>query len=330
MIYKYSDYLAILSHKKKQFKWGLRVVAAMKAEDTKKLKSMRKIRKRKPKNLHRNRGFAVEEMDKLSDAIFEKMFRVDRSTFNELSELVDPIVKRNELKSIQSSGSCIPTDTRLAVTLRWLAGGSYLDLCFAWGISIACFFSDRGVLWPTIEALDEVLKLGFPLNDISALEEISNGFNRHSNGIMNGCVLAIDGLAVRTRQPYVTENKNTKSWRCRKGGFALIVMAGSDVNGKFLMATADHCGSTHDITCWENSALYAAIRDGKLDSRFFVIGDEAFTNLQQVLSPYSGRGLGRWKDAFNYWLSHSRQSIERAFGMLVMRWGILVVNFCLR
>ena len=73
MIYKYFDFLAILSHKKKQFKWRLRVVAAMKAEDAKTIKAMsKKIRKRKPKNPHRNRGFAVEEMDKLTDASFEK------------------------------------------------------------------------------------------------------------------------------------------------------------------------------------------------------------------------------------------------------------------
>jgi len=156
---------------------------------------------------------------------------------------------------------------------------------------------------------------------------ISDGFDRHSNGAMKGCVLAIDGLAVRVRQPYRSENKTPKSWRCRKGGFAIIVMAGSDVNGKFLMATADHCGSTHDITAWENSSLYAAVKDGKLDDRFFIIGDEAFSNIDQVLSPYPGRGVGRWKDSFNYWLSHSRQSIERAFGMLVMRWGIFSRKF---
>jgi hypothetical protein len=30
-----------------------------------------------------------------------------------------------------------------------------------------------------------------------------------------------------------------------------------------------------------------------------------------MLSPYPGRGLGKWKDSFNFWLSHSRQSIER-------------------
>ena len=50
----------------------------MKAEDTKKNKSMsKKIRKRKPKNPHRSRGFAFEEMDKPTDAIFENMFRLD-------------------------------------------------------------------------------------------------------------------------------------------------------------------------------------------------------------------------------------------------------------
>ena len=39
-------------------------------------------------------------------------------------------------------------------------------------------------------------------------------------------------------------------------------------------------------------------------------------------SPWPGRGLGIYKDSYNYWLSHSRQAIERAFGMLCMRWGI--------
>ena len=54
----------------------------MKAEDQNKNKSMsKKIRKRKPKNPTRNRGFAVEEM-----------FHLERAIFNELSELTDAIV----------------------------------------------------------------------------------------------------------------------------------------------------------------------------------------------------------------------------------------------
>jgi hypothetical protein len=38
---------------------------------------------------------------------------------------------------------------------------------------------------------------------------------------------------------------------------------------------------------------------------------------------FLGRGLDRYRDSFNYWLSHSRQTIERAFGILTQRWGIL-------
>ena len=66
------------------------------------------------------------------------------------------------------------------------------------------------------------------------------------------------------------------------------------------MATTDHCGSIHDIAAWENCNLYDAIRDLVLDPRHVVFEDEAFTNTNQVLSPYSGRGLRRWKDAFSY------------------------------
>lgn len=75
------------------------------------------------------------------------------------------------------------------------------------------------------------------------------------------------------------------------------------------------------------SALSNAISEGKLPSKYFIIGDEAFSCTNQLLSPYPGRGIGKYKDSFNYWLSHSRQCIERAFGMLTMRWGIFWRKF---
>lgn len=48
---------------------------------------------------------------------------------------------------------------------------------------------------------------------------------------MEGCALASDGLAVRVRQPFKSELRNTIAYCYRKGDFALIVMAGCDVNG---------------------------------------------------------------------------------------------------
>lgn len=59
-----------------------------------------------------------------------------------------------------------------------------------------------------------------------------------------------------------------------------------------------------------------------LPSQYYVIGDEAFSNTTQFLTPWSGTGLGVWKDSFNYHLSSMRQCIERAFGLLTSRWGV--------
>jgi hypothetical protein len=121
---------------------------------------------------------------------------VDRSTFDELLDLITPHLIQCSEVTKNSSGSFICTKTRLAVTLRWLAGGSHLDLCFAWGVAHSTFFSERGVLWPVIEALDDAFALGFPVNDLNRLAELSKGFYEHSGGFSDDCVLAFDSFGV--------------------------------------------------------------------------------------------------------------------------------------
>lgn len=275
-------------------------------------------------NHRRNRGFALEAMDQLEPGLFQRMFRVDRPTFDEIVGRITPFLRqRNERKACNSSGSAITVRTRVAVTLRWLAGASYLDLCFAWGISSGTFYSRRGVLWPTISAMDKAFSMGFPRDDPERLELLAAGFRRHSGGVMDGCVLAVDGFGVTVRCPFKNDVERRKDYRFRKGGFAIIVLAGCDIDGRFISATASHSGSTNDIIAWQDSQLrYFLEEERGLPSKYFFIGDEAFTNTQQFLSPWPGRGLDRYKDSFNYWLSHSRQCVERSFGMLTKRFGI--------
>lgn len=170
MIFKHSELLAVVKFKRKPLKWRLHHLSLMLlAKSTEEKESHPQSKNRKPHNSHRNRDFAVDEITRLSDLIFTRMFRVDRDSFYELVENIEIKLIRNEVRAKSSSGSSINTITRLAVTLRWLAGASYLDLCFAWGVSKTSFFGERGVLWPTNEALDELLQLGFPLNDEYAL-----------------------------------------------------------------------------------------------------------------------------------------------------------------
>ena len=97
--------------------------------------------RRKPRNYHRNRGFAITEMNQLPDTLFRRMFRVTRVAFDELVKLLEPKIAKNTEKAMNSSGSPISTITRLAVTLRWLAGGQQIDLCFAWGIGTISIIS---------------------------------------------------------------------------------------------------------------------------------------------------------------------------------------------
>jgi hypothetical protein len=239
-------------------------------------------------------------------------------------EMITPFMKTKNLgKAHNSSGAPVLLKTRLAVTLRWLAGASYLDLCFGFGIANSTFYHADGVLWPTMEALDAAYSIGFPFHDIDKLEHLSQGFYDHSGGILDGCVLAVDGLGVATRQPFKWEVLYPKDYRFRKRGFAIIVMAGCDIQARFIAVSCRHSGSTNDIIAWQDTNIYEMLEvERQLPEKYFLIGDEAFTNTFQFLSPWSGQGLDPYKDSFNFWLSHSRQCVERSFGILTQRWGI--------
>jgi len=180
-------------------------------------------------------------VNSLDDTIFKRMFRVDRNTFDYILRKIEPLLSRNEVKAINSSGEVVTARTRLAVSLRWLAGGSYLDICFA---------------------------------------------------ILDGCVLALDGLGVNTRCPYKTEVSRPKDYRFRKCGFAIIVLAGCDIKGRFVCASCDHSGSTNDVIAWQDSMLFHMLEvDKLLPSKYFFIGDEAFNTTDQFLSPWPGKYL---------------------------------------
>ena len=287
----------------------------------------RRVARRLPRR-KRNRGYGMDEMEALSDSDFQSMFRIKREWFNLLLEAITPAILRNEDKARNSSGSVISPKTKLAVTLRWLAGGHYRDLMFSFGVSKAAIYSTSGILWPTITALDKHLTLTFPINNIKELQRIGDEFGAFSpHGIMQNCVGAIDGLLIRTRAPYRNEHSDGAAFKNRKKCFGILAMGVADVQGKFLSFAVGASGSTHDSIALELSTLGAWLKGGDLPEDFFLIGDDAFACTRQLLCPWPGRGIGADKDAFNYFLSHSRQCIERAFGMLVKRWGIFWRKF---
>jgi hypothetical protein len=113
------------------------------------------------------------------------------------------------------------------------------------------------------------------------------------------------------------------SFRNRKGMFGLVIFAGCDHKCRFRMFSPKFPGATNDSLAWPlTDFCIRNVSAGLIPEGYFIACDEAVTADEVVLTPYGGRGLGPWRDSFNYHLSAMRQCIERAFGIYIRRWGI--------
>lgn len=157
------------------------------------------------RNRKYNRDHGLRFMAQLKDDEFHRMFRISRDGFYKLLLKIRPFLqKKNPKQATNSSGSPISNTTKLAATLRWMAGGSYLDICGLFGLDFPNFFKEKYILWETMYALDRALVLEFSL-DPEVLKKNSEDFARLSKGNLQGCVSAIDGWVCVTRQPTIAE-----------------------------------------------------------------------------------------------------------------------------
>ena len=94
---------------------------------------------------------------------------------------------------------------RLAVTLRYLAGGQVIDLSMCYHISKRECYSS---MWATIDAINghpEFL-IEFPIDDVGKLQQIELDFalahmRRYGSVSWRGEVGAIDGMDISQRNP---------------------------------------------------------------------------------------------------------------------------------
>ena len=80
-------------------------------------------------NRKRNREHVQRTIDGWTDLMFRRQFRMTRSSFGKLRDIIDrQFPPRDGEMARRSSGSTVSTTIRLYVTLRVLAGASYLDM----------------------------------------------------------------------------------------------------------------------------------------------------------------------------------------------------------
>jgi hypothetical protein len=232
--------------------------------------------------------------------------------------------------AINSSGSWVRAELKIAATLRVISGGSYLDAADLYAVTAKSFH--RNTFWPVIIAivnskLPFLDNIDFPFENEEKLRKHELTFQKFQKHFP-GTVAAGDGCAFRIKRPHSEEvNGDVQSAFTRKYAWAygFILFCDGDLN--IMSVEATHVASTNDAGMYASSDIHKAIvHDKLLPTWAHVVLDEAFGCTDQELVAWAqGKtaSLSDEKDAFNYYLSKQRQSVERVFGVMVNRFGIL-------
>ena len=234
------------------------------------------------------------------------------------------MLDRNKVMADRASG-LLQAEVKTALLLRILSGGSYHDLSLIFNIQSSSLYD---VFHRTLKALLSTFKLpGIP-EDIDELKKMALDFklSRPRGSPLNGCIGALDGIAIKIRKPH--KRFHPAQFYCRKGFYAIPVQAMVDSEYRFRCFSALCVGATHDSLSHEISGLGKFLRDGRLPPPFWIAADEAYVCTEFLLTPFSSSSfdrsnLSKYKDSFNYFQSSLRMHVEQAFGVLVGRFGIL-------
>lgn len=189
-------------------------------------------------NKQRMRLDWAARMEALTDTEFSTRYRVNKRNFRKLNGLI-----RKDLKG-KRSDAIIP-EVKIACTLRWLAGGQYLDVADIHGVEARSAFYK--IVWQTVTAINDCKELNLRLideedpdggiiNNIDRLAELAAEFDCKTLGkdgktsAFAGCFGALDGLAININKP-----KNAPSqYYCRKGVSTCSLHLASHVSSNHL------------------------------------------------------------------------------------------------
>ena len=173
-------------------------------------------------------------------AIGKEVFRSEEYLFETESH-------HSDAKTVPS----IPGEIKMAVCLRMMAGGSYLDLVPLFGVSTLYLYT---VFTQFLEWVTATFEFPFVKwlreGRWDALLQSADAFAEKSNGVFYGPVAALDGLAVRAQCPSLKEVTDPGNYYCRKGFYALNVQAMCNKRKIFLWSNPTNKGSCHDQTAW--------------------------------------------------------------------------------
>lgn len=249
-----------------------------------------------------------------------------KESFTEVVDILDPkLGQKHPNQRGKDVNGPITNETRLAMALRWFAGGSKYDIACNHGVGVGQVYDS---VWMVVDAIHETssLDISFPSSHVEQ-QSMADQFKEKSGCGFGNCVAAVDGMLVWTSRPTEkTDNMGMgigpgKFFCGRKYKFGLKAVCGP--NKRFLDVTWCHPDSASDFTMCLDCPLREKVETpGFLKPGLLIYGDNAYVNTMYMVSPFRQVSEGP-KDAFNFYHSQLRITIEGAFGMLVHKWGCL-------
>ena len=257
-----------------------------------KIRRAKRRRKRRKSFFVRNRIEWNKHVEKLlaeGPYAFSRMYRMEHASFVKLCGMIEPLLERNNRKAKARWGGqfVITTEIALHCLLRYLAGGSYLDIRLSAGISTPSFFR---IIHACIRAIQrcEDLSFSFPSTD-EELQKIADGFRALSTKeVINGCVGCVDGLLLKVRTPSSKEVGNVKAFFSgHYQTYGINVQAACDSKCRFISVCVAAPGGCNDIAAFRKSPLHELVKN--LPMGKYIIGDNAYCCSEHLLTPFSGK-----------------------------------------
>ncbi len=131
-----------------------------------------------------------------------QQFRVSKRLFKQMVIEIAPY-----MMSGAREGS-VPYSVKLAITLRWLGGGSHYDLIDIFRVKKSTFFQIKDEV---IVAINRAYKFEYDIDNVEQMNVIANGFKAKSTmGVIDKCCGALDGWAPVLQRPSTKEVANRK------------------------------------------------------------------------------------------------------------------------
>ena len=242
-----------------------------------------------------------------SDDLFKKQFRMSRFFFNILIKQVisnypgpfhdgQANLEYSYKHAKRCAGSHIFIEIKLLVTLRLLAGASYLDMIW-YGIDIK--YSQVVFIFMVQLLLKTLPEIKLPSDEAGFLN-LADGWTAMSLrkkciDALPGVVLAFDGFATQILAPTTEDRKliDCAAFCNRKGFHGVVCQVGCDVHTIFYALEVRWPGATSDITAWEQSNVFDCYVKGLIPPWAFIVFDEIYSCFQGdlYLCPYSKRQL---------------------------------------